>query len=816
MAKIKIYRGISAKSQKELDEYIKDFYDKNSSFQTHGGGNNLGEGAYFTTSKQEAEGYAKQFEYSHVFEIEVDTDDFIDITKIDIDKEFLQFDYYKKAKEVVDSLSRGAYTNYEKLGKAEMDLMDAQDRALGDYVKSKNKVGVFDPTISQYRPNDGQIFVIQSKNVFKDTVESEKSYKKGSSYWDTRALNRLTDAEKQSETYIKRVKAIYNQANRNIDREIARIYKNYSKDTELDTQKLKELLTRSETQKTWEQMKRQGLDKYIKDNYKSRISRLEQLQAQIYAKAKMIYPKEELQNTMCYKGVINQSYYKTMYDTQMGTGYNFSFSTLDNNMVKALLNDSWSGKNYSQRIWGNTDILAESLSQVLGGAMISGQGMEKTTKQIRDRFNVSKYYAERLIRTETNHFNNEADAMAYEELGLEKYVFVATLDSRTSEICQEMDGKIFEFKEREEGKNFPPLHPNCRSKTRAYLGAEEEKNLQRRARNPLTGKNEVIDNISYKEWIKQFQTKAPNVKSTENSKPIKVKMKKKKKKRNTTGVVNGKNIIGEWKRRPKEFEFDIEDAVNYQGYDGTPRVVEYEEFKKLMEESNFYAERTYSANSQELLNEYQNELYNGKWYIDCSVGGSQYGKGMYCVSSYDINDNKSMGGIGWEMVHYQLLNKENRNNPYSYTEGLTIDKSAKILVLPHHEDTTYITNLYNSEYVNKFGTDKQKEYNKKFTEAQNEIDKIINNPDFNWDNTTEYNRLNKLKELRDKYYREGELYPIYDKAHESSYGKDAGTLAVEMGYDVIKAEGHGTSGSYSVILNRTKVIFCKGGSIYGN
>lgn len=327
---------------------------------------------------------------------------------------------------------------------------------------------------------------------------------KSSNYWDKRALQRLTEAEKSSEVYIKRVKAIYDRAYKDIERELASIYKNYSKDTGLDTQKLKELLTRSETKKLWEQMKRQGLDKYIKDNYKARISRLEKIQAQIYAKAKEIYPKEELQNTMCYNGVINQSYYKTMYDTQMGTGYDFNFATLDNNMVKSVLQERWSGKNYSQRIWGNTDILANTLSEMIGGALMSGQSTQLTAKQIRDRFNVSKYYAERLIRTETNHFNNEADAMAYEELGLNKYVFVATLDSRTSEICQSMDNQVFDFKDREEGVNFPPLHPNCRSKTRAYLGKEGEKTLKRRARNPITGKTEIVDNVSYKQWLKQY------------------------------------------------------------------------------------------------------------------------------------------------------------------------------------------------------------------------------------------------------------------------------------------------------------------------
>ena len=326
---------------------------------------------------------------------------------------------------------------------------------------------------------------------------------KSSKYWDKRALNRLSEAEKQSEEHIRRIKKIYEQAYRDVSKEIERTYKAYSKNTGLDVDKLKELLTKKETDKVWKTLKRQGLDEYIKDNYKSRISRLEQIQAQIYAKAKLIYPKEELEQTMCYKGVINESYYKAVYDTQMGTGYDFSFSKLDNNTINQLLTERWSGLNYSQRIWKNTDYLADALSYTLGGAMLSGQSIEKTTKQIKERFNVSKYYAERLVRTETNHFNNRADAMAYEELGVKEYVFVATLDSRTSDICQSHDNKRYKYKDMEEGVNYPPLHPNCRSKTRGYISEEVEKTLKRRARNPVTGRNEIVDNISYQEWAKQ-------------------------------------------------------------------------------------------------------------------------------------------------------------------------------------------------------------------------------------------------------------------------------------------------------------------------
>lgn len=343
---------------------------------------------------------------------------------------------------------------------------------------------------------------------------------KTSNYWDKRALRRLTDAEKISEQHITQIKKIYEQAYRDVSKEIYRTYKAYSKNTGLDVDKLKELLTIKETDKVWKTLKRQGLDKYIKDNYKSRISRLEQIQAQIYGKAKLIYPKEELEQTMAYKGVINDSYYKAIYDTQKGLGYDFSFNKIDNNTINLLLNEKWSGLNYSQRIWKNTDYLAEALSYTIGGAMLSGQSIEKTTRQIKERFNVSKYYAERLVRTETNHFNNEADAMAYEQMGIKKYVFVATLDTRTSEVCQSHDNKVYNFKDKEVGVNYPPLHPNCRSKTRGYISEEVERTLKRRARNPYTGKTEVIDNISYKDWAKKNGL-TTNISATSDKKAIK-------------------------------------------------------------------------------------------------------------------------------------------------------------------------------------------------------------------------------------------------------------------------------------------------------
>lgn len=552
---------------------------------------------------------------------------------------------------------------------------------------------------------------------------------KTSNYWDKRALKRLNEAEKQSEVYIKRVKRIYEQAYKDIDRELASIYKNYSKETGLDTQKLKELLTKSETKKTWEQMKKQGLDKYIKDNYKSRISRLEQLQAQIYAKAKEIYPKEDLEQTMCYKGVIHNSYYKTMYDTQMGTGYDFNFSTLDPHTVDVLMSDPWSGKNYSERIWGNTDILADSLSETLGGAMLSGQSMSKTAKQIRDRFNVAEYQAERLIRTETNHFNNEVDAMAFEEIGLDKYVFVATLDSRTSEICQAMDNKVFKFSEREEGVNYPPLHPNCRSKVRAYLGEDEEKDLQRRARNPITGKTELIKNMSYKDWIKQYETPTKSTKSTKNvDKPIKIDTKNLSIKDNIDTKVDSKlhsTTVNRLKELNKQYptmdKFFKEKGTNIDNTILGFRTEAQVKYDYKIDNVDFTLNSFRYKNYDELVENTKHSIEKGwnmpadKKYYDVYTITHEYGHAIECklINDYNLSHPNELQKVTDKLNKYKTGNydvkyaiSQSQNVTRKYTNQIVHDIAQDILKIAHNIDPTFVL----SEHISNYGKENSYEF----------------------------------------------------------------------------------------------------------
>lgn len=85
-------------------------------------------------------------------------------------------------------------------------------------------------------------------------------------------------------------------------------------------------------------------------------------------------------------------------------------------------------------------------------------------------------------------------------LGVEKYRYLATLDSRTDEICREMDGKVFTMAEYKPGVTAPPLHVWCRSTTVPYFG---ENGGLRAARN-AEGKTEYIPDMDYEEWYNRY------------------------------------------------------------------------------------------------------------------------------------------------------------------------------------------------------------------------------------------------------------------------------------------------------------------------
>ena len=234
--------------------------------------------------------------------------------------------------------------------------------------------------------------------------------------------------------------------------------------------------------------------------YQARIKRLEELNANIVSECNRLYGTELKLSTDLYTNVAEKAFSRTVYDIQKGTGLGYSFSQLPKSRIDEILRNNWSGKHYSQRIWGNTQKLAENLKSDLLSGMLSGKSGRKIAEDISKRYGVSIKNAERLVRTETTYIANQSELESYKESGIEKYRFTATLDSRTSAVCQELDGQEFPVSEAQAGVNLPPMHAHCRSTTISVISEKCLENLERRAKNPDGTTSKVPADTTYKEW----------------------------------------------------------------------------------------------------------------------------------------------------------------------------------------------------------------------------------------------------------------------------------------------------------------------------
>ena len=238
--------------------------------------------------------------------------------------------------------------------------------------------------------------------------------------------------------------------------------------------------------------------------YRYRITRIEALNRDVVQQCRELYKTENRAVTSALRNVAQESYYREIFGIQKGTGLGFGFSQFSQRDVERILRSNWAGGNYSQRIWRDINGMTARLKQELLVSMLTGRSGEKTARIFRERFGVNAFCARRIVRTESAYVANAAQAQAYDEAGIERYRFIATLDSRTCECCGALDGKVFDLAKAKAGTNYPPMHPFCRSTTIADFGDEEFAQLERRAKDKDGKTVRVPASMTYEEWRGEF------------------------------------------------------------------------------------------------------------------------------------------------------------------------------------------------------------------------------------------------------------------------------------------------------------------------
>ena len=340
---------------------------------------------------------------------------------------------------------------------------------------------------------------------------------KNEEYWAKRKANLIYEQMDKAEKQADKFDDIYRRSKAYLDKQINKVFDKFQRDYGLSERDARHVLKNMKDQKDLAELRRMlearpndpNIQRLLADldspAYSFRMKRLERLSDDLDRMRESIYHSEKTGSDAFYSDLMKDSYYKATFDLQQQTGLAYSFSNLPETEIKRLRGLKWTGEAYSDRIWENTGALASSVKDELLMSLMTGRSVRDTSQAIAERFEVGQNKARRLVRTESAFFHNQMELLSYEEAEITKYKFVAVLDRRTSHICQEHDNKVYDTDKAVPGVNYPPLHPWCRSTTIAHDDDIDYSKLERRARNPVTGKTELVPaDMSYKEWYSKY------------------------------------------------------------------------------------------------------------------------------------------------------------------------------------------------------------------------------------------------------------------------------------------------------------------------
>lgn len=238
---------------------------------------------------------------------------------------------------------------------------------------------------------------------------------------------------------------------------------------------------------------------------KFHISRLEALQIQTQNSLETMFAQQMGTMKKALSDVYASGYYHTAYAVQQGFGLGWDIAGLDQAQIEKVLSKPWAvdGYNFSTRIWNSKTKLIGEVHNELSKNLLTGADPQKAIDSLAKKMGASKSNAGRLVMTEQAYFSSAAQKDCFNDLGVEEYEIVATLDSHTSDICRSLDGKVFKMSDYKPGVTAPPFHVYCRSTTAPHF--KENFDAGERAARGADGKTYYVpDDVTYSEWKKAF------------------------------------------------------------------------------------------------------------------------------------------------------------------------------------------------------------------------------------------------------------------------------------------------------------------------
>lgn len=338
-------------------------------------------------------------------------------------------------------------------------------------------------------------------------------------YWNKRFEAIKLDGIKRADATVKDVQEVYAYALQRLQADVEQWYHRYALENHLSLADARKQLDARElkafrlTLKEYQDMAQQeGLsDEHIRmlenASIRVRLDRAQQLYIQLAHHTARLANELDEDTKQVLADTYESSTYKTAFETQRMQGVFKDVPLLSEDSIQKAIAKPWTsdGKIFSDRIWENREQLVSTLQTEITRSLIIGEGTGKLSERIAKRFDVSYHRARALIETETAHIQEEASYEQYKAHNLEQYEILATLDTKTSAICQSMDGKIIDMKDYKPGITAPPFHPYCRTTKIPYIKGITDDIEDTRAYRDENGKTQFTDSaLHYDEWYNKY------------------------------------------------------------------------------------------------------------------------------------------------------------------------------------------------------------------------------------------------------------------------------------------------------------------------
>ncbi|WP_368251384.1 polymorphic toxin type 50 domain-containing protein [Enterococcus sp. 2201sp1_2201st1_B8_2201SCRN_220225] len=331
-------------------------------------------------------------------------------------------------------------------------------------------------------------------------------------YWKRRMLRIAQMRDAKDQEYIQKMVKEYDRLSNRMYKEIQGWMDRYADNEGITPDEAYQQLSKDE-QLTWTMTLKEFRQKAIEGGYdqelnreyfKSRITRLEQLERQLYFELAEAANNQEAAMRTYLKDTLNETYLRHIYEMTDRGAFSIAFDRFSTEALELAIMKPWKGSNFSRRVWGNhLNHIPDKLSKTMSVAISQGWGIDRTVKEMMQGVDSSlKNRMTTLVQTESAHIAEVANDRAMEQTGVEKWEWLATLEIHTCARCAGLDGQEFDADD-ETAPNCPD-HPNCRC-TRVPVIAGW-KSSSRWQRDPITGKGKVGPNITFDEWRKDKVT----------------------------------------------------------------------------------------------------------------------------------------------------------------------------------------------------------------------------------------------------------------------------------------------------------------------